>query len=186
MTKIAPGIKTLRGIENPAMTNLTKQSTPRKRGRKSVEEIVRQVAHALKHMQELELLEESPLGKLGLVRELAVSEYRRTIFPVGFALRWLLSDAVDAVLHDLEQMPNYDRERKFLQGIVQGESVSQISRILGLSREHATRTIQPRALSLVARAFVITAGRPGLLSNEIGSTRQYGPAVSPDDVSTAQ
>ena len=79
------------------MTNPGKQSTPRKRGRKSGEEIVQHVAYALKHMQELERLEENPLGKLGLVRELGVSEYRRTIFPVGFALRRLLSDAVDAV-----------------------------------------------------------------------------------------
>ena len=168
------------------MTNLTNQSTLRKRGRKSEEEIVRQVAHALKHMGDLEFLQESSLGKLSSVRELAVSEYRRTIFPLGFALRCLLSDAVDAVLYDLAQMPNYDRERKFLQGIVRGESVSEISRKLGLSREHVTRTIQPRALSLVARAFVIRAGRPGWLSNEIGSTRQHGSAVSPDDVSTAQ
>ena len=168
------------------MTNLAKKSTPRKRGRRSGEEIVRQVAHALKHMQELERLEESPLGTLGPVRELAVSEYRHTIFPVGFALRWLLSDAVDAVLHDLEQMPNYDRERKFLQGIVLGESVSEFSRKIGLSREHATRTIRPRALSLVARAFVIRVGRPGMYCDTIEPTRQHGSPFSPYDVSTTQ
>lgn len=166
------------------MTNLAKKSTPRKRGRRSGEEIVRQVADALKHMQELERLEESPLGKLGPVRELADKEHRHTIFPVGFALRSLLSHAVDAVLQDLEQIPNYARERRFLEGIIQGESVSEISRSIGLSREHVSRTIQPKALALVARAFIIRLGRTGLSSNYFGSQVQNDSVMNPYESST--
>ena len=142
------------------MAQLAREKSPTKRGRKSGDEIARQVAHALKHMQELERLEESPLGKLGLVHDMAGKEFRHTMFPVGFALRRLLSDTVDAVLHDLEQIQNYDRERRFLQGVIKGESVSDISRSIGLSREHVTRTIQPRAISFVSRVFLNRVTRP--------------------------
>jgi hypothetical protein len=48
-------------------------------------------------------------------------------------------------------MPEGD---KVIQDFVQGHSVTQISRDLGLSREHVARSIQPRALGLVAFAFL--------------------------------
>lgn len=131
----------------------------KKRGRKSGEEVLQQVAAAMKNIQELELLEESPLTRMPAVRRLAETKYQRSMFPVAFALRLILLESVNQMLEDLEDMPNYHRELKFLQGYIQGNSVADISRGLGLSREHVARTVQPRALNLVARVFLPRANQ---------------------------
>lgn len=125
-----------------------------KRGRKSSQEVRRQVILALKNLQELGLLEESPLVRLPGVRRLAEREYHSAIFPSAFALRSLLMDTANAVTGDLAKIPNYHREVTFIQAFVQGDSVADISRRLSLSREHVARTVQPRALNLVARVFL--------------------------------
>jgi hypothetical protein len=139
------------------MDKPTKITTPKKRGRKSGEEVLQQVALALKNIQELELLEESPLVRLPAVRRLAETKYRRAMFPAAFALRLILLESVNQMVDDLGEMSNYQRELGFLQGFIRGMSVAEISRGLGLSREHVARTIQPRALNLVARVFLARA-----------------------------
>lgn len=130
---------------------------PKKRGRKSGEELTYQVARALKYFQELERLEENPLCRLPVVQELAKAEYKDAALPTGFALRMLLIDATKIVIRDLGGLPAYQREIKFLKAYVNGCSVAEISRTLGLSREHVARKIQPRAIGLVAKVFLARA-----------------------------
>ena len=129
----------------------------KKRGRKSGEELTYQVALALKHVQVLEYLEESPLARLPAVRELAAGRYREAAVPTGFALRVLLLDSAKVVVQDLGQLPGYEREIRFLKGYLNGSSVAKISRGLGLSREHVARTIQRRAIGLVSTVFLARA-----------------------------
>ena len=130
---------------------------PKKRGRKTGEEVLRQVAFALKNVDKVDRLEDSPLARLSAVRQLAAQKYPESLYPAGFAVRRMLSEAVRAVINDLDALAAYNRELQFLCGYVQGQSVAAISRRLGLSREHVARTVQPRAFSLVTRAFLVKA-----------------------------
>jgi len=139
------------------MDKPTKITTQKKRGRKSGDEVLQQVASAMKNLQELEILEDSPLVRLPAVRWLAQTKYLRVMFPSAFALRLMLLESVNQMLSDLADMPNYQRELRFLHGFIQGRSVAEISRELSLSREHVARTVQPRALKLVAKVFLIRA-----------------------------
>jgi hypothetical protein len=132
-------------------------TTQKKRGRKSGDEIREQVVWAIKNFQELERLEDSPLVHLPAVRRLAQTKYRRAMFPAAFALRLILLESVKQMVGDLADMPNYQRELRLLQRFIRGRSVAEISRELSLSREHVARTIQPRALNLVAKVFLIRA-----------------------------
>ena len=132
---------------------------PKKRGRKSGQELIQSVASALKNLQEVELLERSSLGQLPAVRQLAETEYRQSPFATALALRRLLLQAVRAVIQELGEMQRYRREIKFLQKYIEGDSVAEISRGLALSREHVSRTVQPRALGLVAKVFLARASR---------------------------
>lgn len=136
---------------------------PKKRGRKSGVEIRHQVALALKHVQDLEYLDDSPLARLPAVRELAEGRFQEAALPTGFALRVLLIDSAKVVSRDFGDMSRYQREIKFLKAYVNGRSVAEISRDLGLSREHVTRTIQPRVIGLVSRVFLARAGNDGTI-----------------------
>ena len=130
-----------------------------KRGRKSGQEVIRNVGSALKNLQEVEFLEQSSLGRLPAVRQLAETKYRQASFATALALRQLLLQAVRAVMQELGEIPRYQREIEFLQRYIAGDSVAEISRGLGLCREHVSRTIRPRALGLVAKVFLAKASR---------------------------
>ena len=132
-------------------------TTLKKGGRRSGEELTHQVALTLKHIQELEYLEESPLARLPAVRALAEEKYRGTALPTGFALRVLLVESAKIIVRDLRKLPGYQREIKFLIAYLDDQSVVKISRSLGLSREHVARSIQPRVIGLVARVFLAKA-----------------------------
>jgi hypothetical protein len=139
-------------MDKPTMT-----ASQKKRGRKSEEEVFQQVAMALKNLQKLDWLQECPLGRLPLVIHVADTEYTRTIFPVGFALKSLRTEAVNQVIQELGEMPNYQKKAESLREYVKGNNVAEISRGLNMSREHVTRYIKPKAISLVARAFLARA-----------------------------
>ena len=147
----------------------------KKRGRKSGEELTHQVALALKHVQELEWLEESPLARLPAVQELAQGKYREGAVPVGTALRVLLMESAKIVVRDLSEMPGYQREIEFLNAYLSCQTIVEISRSLGLCREHVARSIQPRAIGLVARVFLARAndGRSNTI-NEAAAPVQKG------------
>ena len=72
--------------------------------------------------------------------------------------------AAKNVVQDFEDFPGYQREVKFLKAYVNGHSVAGISRSLGLCREHVARSIQPRAIRLVAKVFLARANDNGGLS----------------------
>ena len=129
----------------------------KKRGRKSGEELTQRVALALKHVQELEYLDESTLASLPAVQRLAKEQYRDGVVPTGFALRVLLMESANIVIRDLKKLPGYQREIKFLKAYLDCQSVAEISRSLGLCREHVARSIQPRAINMVARVFLARA-----------------------------
>lgn len=143
------------GLRSPQTEETLMATTKgRKRGRKSAEEIGLLVSQALRNLDELENLEESPLAGLAAIRHLATTTYSEALFPSGMAVRSLLLVAVDKVCSDLDGMAGYQRELEFLRTISKGVSVAEFSRGLGLSREHIARTVQPRAMRLLTKAFL--------------------------------
>jgi len=132
-----------RSVRSQQMAKSIRETQPKKRGRKSGGETLWQVALALKHIQELEYLEESPLARLPAVRGLADGKYREAAVPAGFALRVLLLKATKVVVRDFGDLPGYQREIKFLKAYLSCQSVAEISRSLGLSREHVARSLVP-------------------------------------------
>lgn len=126
---------------------------PKKRGRKSADEIGGHLLWTLRNLQELDLLETCHIARLTSVRRLAETSYIDSLFPSGMAIRKLILEAIEIVCKDLGNIPAYNRECKFLNGVAGGSSVAEISRDLGLSREHVVRTVQQRAMKLLNRAF---------------------------------
>ena len=144
------------------------QPTGNKRGRKSKEDILDHVTLALRYLQHLEYLEASVLGRIPKIRCVADEDYSGSIFAVGFCLRDLLLKAVEEVCKAFNDIPNYENEVKFLELYVNGVTVVEIS------REHITRQIRPRALSLVAKVFANRiANIPESLTDK-GRPRQSG------------
>lgn len=132
----------------------------KRRGRKSTNELLQEVVSAVKNLQQLDELEESPLGRLAAVRNQAEGAYRQASFPTALAIRSLVYEAADSLGHDLQDIPRYAREMRFLRAYLDGDNVTNISRTLQLTREHVARTVQPRALDLLARAFMARAKGP--------------------------
>ena len=134
--------------------NGSRSRPQQKRGRKSGEEILEQVTLALRHVGDLEYLEASSLGRLPGVDLLIEERYQRALYPVGFSIRALLLGAVKAVCREFEEIPRYQREVTFLRLYARSVSVVEISQTLGLSREHVSRAIGPRAVGMVAKRFL--------------------------------
>ena len=128
--------------------------TPKKRGKKSNEEIGSFVASALKCFQELETLEDLPIGQLSAIQTLARTEFRVAMFSTAFAIRNELERALMSLKRNLGGISGYERELKLLEALMNGDSVSSISKEMGLSREHVARHIQPRAIKILTRAFL--------------------------------
>ena len=126
---------------------------PKKRGRKSADEISGYMPWTLRNLDELELLEKCPIATLTSVRKLAETSYAGCLFPLSMAIRKLILEAIDAVCRDLGNLPAYRRECQLLSCVARGGSVAEFSRGLGLSREHVARTVQPRAMKLLNRAY---------------------------------
>jgi hypothetical protein len=138
--------------------------TATKRGRKSGEDLVGFVIQALWHIQDPEFIESSALGKLAGLQMLARGKYRNAMFPMGWSVKELLLDAVQRVSHELGELPGDQREVSLLGLYASGACVTEISKALGPSREHVSRTVRRRALSLVAKNFLAGARNGNILS----------------------
>ena len=129
-----------------------------KGGRSSGSERPQLISLAIRHIQELEYLEESPLARLPAVHDLAYGMLKDAVIPLGLALQQFLLDSVSVVIRDFGKQAGYHRVIQFLRALVDGQPVTEISRELGLSREHVARTVQPQAVALVGRVFLVKAG----------------------------
>ena len=131
------------------------RSKPKKRGRKSLSDANGLVDDALRHFDEFEYLEACDLGRLQPVRDLAERDFDRSFFPLAFAIRLLITEAASSVSQQFRNVSAYGREIEVIDGLLGGLSIVAISKGLGLSREHVTRTVKPRAVNLITRAFLV-------------------------------
>jgi DNA-binding NarL/FixJ family response regulator len=133
-----------------------------KEGMTSLDEWQRRVGHALRNLGDRIVLNRSPLARLAYVERLAKERYSDHILPRGLALREVLIFCVEVIVRDLANEPAMSRACEYLVLLKEGLSCQQISRELGLSREHVSRVYRRKAFELLAEQFicVIKRGEP--------------------------
>ena len=109
---------------------------------------------ALEHLDDRSLLNANPLARLQYIERLAGEKYRGQILPRGLALRRVVLDCVDQVCIQLADESGLAKPCEYLRLRAAGHSCEDISARLQLSREHVSRAIRPKALHLLAQAFI--------------------------------
>jgi hypothetical protein len=97
------------------------------------------VEYALKHLGERILFNSSPLAKLAYIQRLATGKYNGHLLPRGLALHDTLITCVARVLSELKSEPGLVKACVYLKLVMSGTKCREISKELGLSREHISR-----------------------------------------------
>ena len=122
----------------------------------SLNEYQRRVGYALKNLGDRSALNRSPLAKLSYIERLAIEQYSGHLLSRGLALHDSLVSCVQKISEELGSERGLARACKYLELLVEGLSCKEISRILGLSREHVSRVYRKKALELVTEEFLFT------------------------------
>lgn len=122
------------------------------------------VWHALRHLDDRSILNQSSLARLNYIKRLAESEFKGNALVRGLALKHALLTCVDKIIRELDGEPGLTKTCQFLQFIKQGYSITTISKSLGLSREHVTRHYKKKAVELVTQEFLLIVGHSNLFS----------------------
>jgi len=117
--------------------------------------------HALRNLGDRTALNKSPLTKLIHIKKLAAGQYNGHLLPRGLALHDVLLACVDKVSRELGEEPKLARACIYLRLHAEGLSCREISKRLGLSREHISRVYRKKAIELVTEEFlsVVNNGR---------------------------
>lgn len=115
------------------------------------------VEYATKHLHNPIALNGSPLTRLKAVERHASSYYKQRVCASAFALRDLLKSSIDCVVEETAGEKGLLTVHRFLVLFREGHTVSEISRRLGLSREHVSRVYRKTAFRLVTVKFLALA-----------------------------
>jgi hypothetical protein len=129
-----------------------RRDTPRKSS-SSLNELQERVRHALKNLGDRTALNRSPLAKLEYVERLATAQYSGHLLPRGLALHDILIQCVDRVSTELGNEPALRNACTYLELLTSGASCREISKQLGLSREHVSRVYRKKAIDLACEEF---------------------------------
>lgn len=127
---------------------------PLKPGPPSAADLLGRIDHAVRNLSDRIELNRNPLTRLAAVAALAASDYPGRLHPRALAMRQIVSEAVAAVLAELEGDDGLWRLRDFLGLYTSGSTVAAAARRLGLSREHCSRSVKRAAVLLVAEKFL--------------------------------
>jgi DNA-directed RNA polymerase specialized sigma24 family protein len=78
----------------------------------------------------------------------------RQTMPEAQALRTLLTDAAKQVAQDIADMPSKAGVKLFLERYLDGKTVTEIARELGVSREWCSRAFRKEAFTLAGAQFM--------------------------------
>ena len=87
---------------------------------------------------------------------LAREQYNSRLLPRGLALHDVLLTCVEKVLEEVGSEPGLARACNYLELFTEGLTCQEISKQLGLSREHVCRVYRRKAVELVTEAFLST------------------------------
>lgn len=121
----------------------------------------KRVDHALKSIGDRSELNRSPLADIDFIGKLASQRYSGHLMPRGLALHDVLLACVNKISKELDHEPGLSHACNYLQLLVKGFSCKEISRQLGLSREHVSRVYRKKALALLIEEFQLTVSNHG-------------------------
>ncbi|MFW6174755.1 MAG: helix-turn-helix domain-containing protein, partial [Chloroflexota bacterium] len=81
--------------------------------------------------------------------------------PEAQALRRLLVEAAARASKHMEAVPDLANAHRFLERYMEGKTVSEIARDLGVSREWCSRTFRRQALEMASMQFVRLVSEEG-------------------------
>ncbi len=117
------------------------------------------IGHALRNLGDRSALSQSPLARLSYIQRLAEERYDEHLLPRGLALRDILLASAQKVSTELSNEPGLTRACRYLDLLVKGLRCQEISRQLGLSREHTSRKYRKKAVALVTEEFIHLIGK---------------------------
>ena len=116
----------------------------------------KRVDQALRNLGDRSVLNRSPLAKLTYVERLAAEQYKGHLLPRGLALHDLFISCIKKISAEVSSEPGLTRACNYLELLVKGLSCTEISKQLGLSREHVSRVYRKKAVELVTEEFLST------------------------------
>ena len=105
------------------------------------------VEHALRHLGDRSVLNRSPLARLSYIESLSTARYNGHPLPRGLALHDILISCAERVSNELSNEPALAKACAYLRLLSTGVSRPQISKELGLSREHVRRVYRRKAIA---------------------------------------
>jgi hypothetical protein len=143
-------------------SNVVTKITPRSEDSKAQKRIASsevwqaRVWHALRHLDDRSVLNQSPLARLSYIERLANKEFRGNILVRGLALREVLVDCIDRIIEQGDSERGLHNTCEFLRLVKEGMSLTAIGKTLGVSREHVTRVYKRKAVELLTEIFLST------------------------------
>lgn len=138
--------------------NLATRGSRKKPGRVPLETMMRRVAWAVRNLDDLIALDQSPLAKLVFVEKHAADHYQGRLCSRGLALRDLITESLGEVISETAGN-GLSRLHDLLDMLRNGLTISQASREIGLCREHVSRVYAKQAFRLVTERFLSTGER---------------------------
>jgi len=114
------------------------------------------VWHALRHLDDRSVLNQSPLARLAYIQRLAKKEFQGDILIRGLALRQVLVDCIERIIEQGNSERGLHNTCEFLRLVREGMGLTAIAKTLGVSREHVTRVYKKKAVELLTRIFLST------------------------------
>ena len=133
----------------------TKVGQNTKRGRLAVEEWQLRARYVLRHLDDPIALQRSPLCRLVALERLAKARYSKSVVARGRALHDLAQDCLQEIENELDGHAGVSKLRTFVTLTRQGTGVTEASRSLGISPEHASRTFKTNLVELLAEKLIL-------------------------------
>jgi hypothetical protein len=137
-----------RGKINPTIRESRKNP-----GRVPFEMMMERVAGAVRNLNDLIALDQSPLTKLSFVEKHAADHYKNRLCPRGLALRDIITESLSEVISETAG-DGLSRLHDLLDMLRNGITISQASREIGLCREHVSQVYAKQAFRLVTERFL--------------------------------
>lgn len=126
-----------------------------KRGRFSKDEWQQRARYVLRHLDDPITLNGSPLCRLVALERLARTKYSESIVPRGRALHELAMACLQEIESELNGHDAVTKLKQFTDLTRQCKGVTEASRMLGISPEHASRYLKRNLVRLLAEKLIL-------------------------------
>jgi len=133
----------------------SKTSNNTKHGRSAAEEWQVRARYILRHLDDPIELQRSPLCRLVALERLAKEKYPKSIVARGRALHDLAEECLYEIECELDGHAGVAKLKSFVELTRQGRGVTESSGMLGISREHTSRTLKRRLIKLLAEKLIL-------------------------------